>query len=1510
MSSTTATIDRNAAASGLSACDSFDWCVLFTAAGMRRGKSPDHLLLALAQAIEERADGPGRNPDNTIEALTTAAAEALTLRGDLGVSAAFKYLRDGIKRALTHLNNDKIRAVLTSFMHEIIDAATNIIKLIGAGLKLVFALVGEDRVMYLLTEAVRFVASFFPQMRNKPKAAWAPLFRNSRFAFSRLEYLLMQAPLMTKQSHTEIGDAIKATRDLINSFIPDDENKIPENETFQRPISATVGMRHRAPAQLIDALQGTAVATELVEDGFLTERAELWLKRGAPQGVDQAVLADEAKMADSLSRYAPAPLDSRPEDYELAEAVAEAMYAEFPDAFTAPKLSSMKTIANAMEMAYSTGIPLLSTWKKRRDLLQNGVFEAILRAAEHCITTGSLPMSLYHAFPKSQVVLLTKAQAKMRTVVAQDLLTKFVDDFFQFERNKRITWDYTDLGSGLPMNEPQLLPLFEAVNQHARKIEGDLTEYDANCPVVGQAILEKLMSLGLDTASPYRGQMEAAVRARVENLRDSWILSLPTATYLKKNRGGATGQSATSWDNSWTVKGLFIYGWSRVTGKPPSEFFRDNTLYNTSDDNIWGCSTPGFDFQALVAFIESELGLKLTIVESEDMFGMSYLGRRVVRLTEALTAEAENAIGRLHGGVGVIFEPNRIMLKRTALVSAAARRPPLAMHEHYLLSTAGHMVLTAHQPQIYDWLMGDAKASFSKAMRLNGLNRSTYTFEDVVGLDGLVRQTTVVSLQDVADRDPNFRKFARLFKSLPSYEKVLRLHLSPRDPSALIGAQRGTGPGHAYKSKVVKALGLTEALNPYYMPFFYNVAKFRQGMYLYGRPAIKYLMPEVAAPLYEAIEGSNYLYERFVFAKRNCALVELDTHCAVGPFAALSDTWGFKQAIATQAGVEAMFGTSDPRDLRNALTVKMAIAMLLVWGFQVAVEAGRHIYILGLLAEIWILWVFDLQSVYAVLSILVFLASARSSIILSSMIKKEQIPHIKSLALQLADLPDDNWFNWLPVGHFDDAVTDLVDWIGAFIVAMKGVQEGVHHTVVKSNPWLPLADMLVRSVGDSVSLSSGTATGKSTWFIAALIQKLAARDPSAVIYIATPYKHLRDSFHLGGAAPANWLHKSTHKNRAPPGARAVVGTSGHIYGLVSRSGIRPNDILVIDESHLQDPAMIMLLLTIPADCLCIAMTATTNLQLLNRIRLFRHVPSGFPDRFDRVINDQVPATTAFDMLGFIHSQDFPEAKQVYQNAMVLLPTVPEVLAATSRAMQNGFKAYAWYGGVPPPKEPCLVFCTTVGITGTDLPWSLLHYVSTGRTNYVTEEGARITNTTREQEIQGFGRVARRRNGFAWRAKVPYGSQPLYAPPNAEVLLNHPLGPQMLKVYQITHTVANQHGHIPGMPWATRDPGALRLIGVPEGVFDTLCRIRQYCSRPIDARRYLAYLDGSLQEPEEVREVLNWVSLKRTVILERGLVSDDAIRTLFETTPIQVITEQTGLTACSRLRVIADTITPA
>uniref|UniRef100_A0AAU6NDM0 Polyprotein n=1 Tax=Rhizoctonia solani hypovirus 6 TaxID=2818410 RepID=A0AAU6NDM0_9VIRU len=1498
---------RDQFAAGLTNCDSFDWSVLYVWSGLRQGQHRDVLLLSLAQALEERADGPGRTPDNLLEALITASAEALTLRGDLGVSKAFRHLRDAIKRALTHLSNDKIRAVLMSFMSEIIDAATNILKLVGAGIKLVFALVGEDRVMYLFTEAVRFVAAFFPQLRNKPKAAWAPLYRNSRFSFSRLEYLLMQAPLMKKQSHADIGAAIAETRDLINQFIKDEEVKVKPTDTFSRPISATVGKTHRAPAQLIEALSELPVATELIEDGFLTERARRWLARGAPQGVDQAVLATEAKMADSLARYAPAPLESSADDYELADAVAEAMYNQFPDAFRKPKLSSMKTISAAMDMAYSTGIPLLEQWKKRRDLLQNGVFEAVLRAAEHCITTGSLPMSLYHAFPKSQVVLLTKAQAKMRTVVAQDLLTKFVDDFFQFERNKRITWDYTDLGSGLPMNEPQLLPLFQKVNEHRRKIEGDLTEYDANCPVLGQRILERLMTLGLDPGLPYAGQMEAAVRARIENLRDSWIISLPNATYIRKNRGGATGQSATSWDNSWTVKGMFIYGWCRVTGRPPSDFFKENTLYNTSDDNMWGCSTPEFDFQALVHFIEQQLGLKLTIVESEDMFGLSYLGRRVIRLTPAQTAEAENAIGRAHGGVGVIFDPARVMLKRTALVSAAARRPAMAMHEHYLLATAGHMTLVAHNPQMYDWLLGDAKASFSRAMRYAGLNHSHFSFEDIVGSDGLVRASQIISLHPGNDRNPAFRKFQRLFKALPTYTKVLQLHLDPRDPSALIGAQR-TGKEHAYKNKVVKALGLTSALNPYYVPFLYNISRFREGMYVFGRPAIKYLMPEVATPLYEAIEGSNYLYERFIFVKSGCSLDELHARAMVGPFAALADVWGFRLAISTQAGVEKVFGCSDPRDLRNALTVKLAIAMLLVWGFQVAVEQGRRLWLLGLLAEIWIFWVFDLQSVYAVLSIFVFLASAQSSIIISSLIKKEQIPHIKSMALQLADLIDDNWVNWLPIGSLDSAVMDLMDWIGAFMVAFKGVQEGVHHTVVKSNPWLPLAGMLVTQTGDSVSLTSGTATGKSTWFIGALIQKLRAQDPSAIIYIATPYKHLRDGFHLGGSAPAEWLTISTHRNRAGPGSKAIVGTTGHIYGLIARQPMRPNDILVLDESHLQDPAMIMLLLTIPPDTLVIAMTATTNLSLLSKIRHFRHVPSGFPDRFNRVINDKVPETDPFRMLEWIHAQDFEDAKRVYQNAMVLLPTIPEVLAATSRALQNGFKAYAWYGGKPPPTEPCLVFCTTVGITGTDLPYPLLHYVSPGRANHVTDQGSRIVNTTRDQEKQGFGRVARKGTGYAWRAHVPYGTHSLIPLPNPEVLINHPLALKLQDVYEIRNCFGSQPHTIPGMPWATRNPTAMRLLGLQDSIFDVMCRIRQYAGRQDHFRRYLAYCTGEIQEPEEVNEVMTWVTLRRTVRIDRGLVSDDCIRAFFETTPINVIDEFGVLAACSAIGIIENKMT--
>jgi len=101
-----------------------------------------------------------------------------------------------------------------------------------------------------------------------------------------------------------------------------------------------------------------------------------------------------------------------------------------------------------------------------------------------------------------------------------------------------------------------------------------------------------------------------------------------------KNRGGGTGQSATSWDNTWGFRISFIKGWMRYHNftKTAADFFKENVLYNTGDDSMWVIKLrkKDYDYDRLVGCM-AQYGVDLTLEVINDIEEIQYLGQRVYR---------------------------------------------------------------------------------------------------------------------------------------------------------------------------------------------------------------------------------------------------------------------------------------------------------------------------------------------------------------------------------------------------------------------------------------------------------------------------------------------------------------------------------------------------------------------------------------------------------------------------------------------------------------------------------------------------------------------------------------------------------------------------------------------------------------------------------------------------------------------------------------------------------------
>lgn len=102
-----------------------------------------------------------------------------------------------------------------------------------------------------------------------------------------------------------------------------------------------------------------------------------------------------------------------------------------------------------------------------------------------------------------------------------------------------------------------------------------------------------------------------------------------------KNRGGGTGQSATSWDNTWGLRIQFIKGWMLYYDgkKSAKDFFKEAKQKNTGDDMmlVLRIKKKGFNYEKFKSCMAA-VGLDLTIDIIHDIENIQYLGQRVIRL--------------------------------------------------------------------------------------------------------------------------------------------------------------------------------------------------------------------------------------------------------------------------------------------------------------------------------------------------------------------------------------------------------------------------------------------------------------------------------------------------------------------------------------------------------------------------------------------------------------------------------------------------------------------------------------------------------------------------------------------------------------------------------------------------------------------------------------------------------------------------------------------------------------
>jgi hypothetical protein len=282
---------------------------------------------------------------------------------------------------------------------------------------------------------------------------------------------------------------------------------------------------------------------EYVSDPTYQERVDSYIADGVKQGADGVFLSckNPDLIAKSQHRYEPKYPDLTAEDRYLAEEIAKALVRKYPEVYTDTKVVTMGSVRNYIKPKYSPGTPFIGEkgFKTRQAMFDAGFDKVLQKTATSLLETGKYPVQFYHAFVKSQVVDIQQClpvarggkDKNVRTVVSQDLLTYFMDQCLQIERNKRRNWDTFGAGIGMPLNQ-SMEQIFSEMADRKKEVGGryiiaDAREFDSYCKPFLSCTNHHLWRLGFKNHPSGNGEALASVlKASYDARQNAWIIGV------------------------------------------------------------------------------------------------------------------------------------------------------------------------------------------------------------------------------------------------------------------------------------------------------------------------------------------------------------------------------------------------------------------------------------------------------------------------------------------------------------------------------------------------------------------------------------------------------------------------------------------------------------------------------------------------------------------------------------------------------------------------------------------------------------------------------------------------------------------------------------------------------------------------------------------------------------------------------------------------------------------------
>ncbi|BAV56305.1 polyprotein [Fusarium poae hypovirus 1] len=1201
-----------------------------------------------------------------------------------------------------------------------------------------------------------FVTALFPiDEAKRLKSAWAFASLSQTPFLSTKRKFQESIAWSTKEPRGDFLESFTAMVDDINRYCK--KHGAPGIELHPQYRKVNIGrpVLDDEQAGLLGLKEGAYVKDQRSTDFTASLR-----EKGTPISSDTVYLTEKIEFVQqSVKRYVPRYEPVSGEDKWLAAEIAEVFGEMHPDTFKDAKTLTPRQVNAYIKMKYAPGSPWISIYKTRQALQDAGITNALFEMVEDYLLEGKYPDMYHKAFVKSQVVNLEKVilgNKNVRTVVAEELLTYFMNQCMELERNHRHNWKETGTGIGMPMNQ-SMVHLYNQLMSSRKEYGGlyaiaDAHEYDSRKSPFAFEVLAKLAEIG------YQGKPQASVlRAKYDALQSSFIFqeTMPNhhnsasvimpcmeianqlmATYpgkfitarlihaafprvsqedlynpdhpvhslyknkvvlagreeeltftdksgrsryrllspifvqaflndvpydikvpfqrfanvnelkvwlvesvseniellynvAQKNRGGGTGENATSWDNSWGFKAAFIASWIRYMEhfqqylSPKDFFLMGNKIYNTGDDSAIKLTINIKDFdRKLFMKCAERYGLELDFDFTGDIKDVEYLGNAIRRPNsddKKKLAAWQKMMTNVQRSRKEEVQPPKLPRwlvyhkERDAYIRLSSRRyyqnqpGNLSFVHANIAKFSGMATIAIFNPTLWNIL---ANAYCEDAERLAryynvpGFNatikKDQFGMEQIVLKDSSnARKGRVLRQHIQANPGYKLTKQEQFFVFMsgsvfPSQSKSIRDALDIKTQLPVLAQQL------SFIQKLERKSGnLLEATNlivDYVSESLGNLPR-----YMYKMQAN--ILPATGEP---AFATANYPVEHFI---AKCQEPESEGFLlgklARSPWASVTNGQDFYRHYQ-----DVEFRENHDKYTKEDYANRLILALGLYAGFYAAENYLVRIPLFGFLIRIFYMILIDTPKVYGIVSCLYWHYYGDNSPVISALMPKDIFIWGKRFAMFIAsNLP--MWLVAVPLSPFFYLYYVLsffvlpIEWLCQLIVSGKQNSEhpgSKEHAAPFDNPWdrevrteegrfqvalrqttdlvLPPThagadQQVVKSIPKPFVIKSAVGSGKSSLLPYALLNNARWLDQfkdlntptGGRVVLSLPRTILRDKWSSPLENDRQPVQRLKQGVTIDPRSKILIGTDGHLLNRVLAGELTDKDVFLLDEFH-------------------------------------------------------------------------------------------------------------------------------------------------------------------------------------------------------------------------------------------------------------------------------------------------------------------------------------------------------